>query len=97
MQALSAVAHHRQATAFFWAVLGKRRDDDMPARLDGTQDCLQVGLSLPLRGEEVKDRSVMPHVIGMPRKLDTRDVAHQPRHSGRTLAQSGLRRGQGGF
>ena len=46
MQALGAVAHHRQATAFFWAVLGKRRDDDMPTGLDGTQDCLDVSLSL---------------------------------------------------
>jgi len=78
MEGVGAVSHDGQAAALSWPVLGKRSDDYMASRSHGPKNSLDVGMAVFFLGKKVEDRSIVPKVIGVERKLYLRNVRLQP-------------------
>jgi len=78
MEGVGAVAHDGQAAALTWPVFGKRSDDYMASRSHGPKNSLDVGMAVFILGKKVEDRSIVPKVIGMERKLYFCNVRFKP-------------------
>src|SRR5579875_3238898 len=61
------MTNHRQATASLGTVERKRRDDDMSARTHRLADPIGIGRLILGGSQEVKRRTVVPHVIALRR------------------------------
>ena len=78
VQGLGVISHHVEAAAFRGALGAKSAYDDVAAGLYRMRSKPDVGVSLLLPGEEVKNGSIMPHVEEMGREIRTSDVSANP-------------------
>src|SRR5512142_591933 len=82
------VALDGQSAALGWPVVGERRNDHMPARLDGTANLRDVRRTILRSDEEMKYGAVVPEVDARRGEVDGQDVRLSPHHCLCTLAQS---------
>lgn len=73
----SVVAHDGQSAASLRTVQGERPDDDVPAGAHGSQDTLAIGGAILLIGQEMKSRTIVPHIVRLGR-LPRGDVRDRP-------------------
>ena len=91
MEGVGAVSHDGQAAALSWPVLGKRSDDYMASRSHGPKNSLDVDMAVFFLGKKVEDRSIVPKVVGVERKLYLCNVRFKPGHLAGAQSETSLR------
>jgi len=103
MQRIRAIPNHLQPTTTFRSFWSKRTDNDMATALYGMNHLTNICFPVGSRGQKMKDRAIMPHVVGRNNQFSLRNVGDQPLNAIREFAQplpcgrdSGLRNIQNG-
>ncbi len=91
MESLGAVAHDGKTAALSWPVFGKSCDDYMASGLHGPKGSLDVGVAILVFSQKVEDRSIVPKVEGVGRKLCLCNVRFKPSHLARARSETSLR------
>src|SRR3954467_14059748 len=91
MKGLGIIAHNTEAAAFRRPLGSESADDHMAAQFDSPCNIANVSRPLFRRCQEVKNRAIMPHMIGMSRKTRCRHVSPKPPDGCRSYGQTLLR------
>jgi hypothetical protein len=78
VQGLRVISHSVETAALRGALGTESAYDDMAAGLHGPRSEPDVGVSLLLPGEKVKNGAIMPHVEGMGGEIRTSNVGANP-------------------
>lgn len=78
VQAVRRVTFDGKAATFLGAIWAECGNDHTPAWLDGLHDLFDVGAAICGISEEMKNRPVMPDVVGLRGQIDLADVTDDP-------------------
>ena len=88
MEAGRIIAVHGQPTALHRSLRPERGNDDVPFRLYRMGHLPDIGCAIPLVDQEMKDRPIVPDIIGMRPEWKRRHVALKPLDEGSVRSDS---------
>ena len=88
VQRVCIVPDNFEATAFHGILRSKRTDDHMPSAPNRTYNLANVSRTVARRGKEMKDSTVVPHIVNGGLKFYLTDICYKPMHSIGNRAQS---------
>ena len=78
MQRLRIVANDLQTAALGWSFWPKSADDYISSRLHCACHLADVGETVARRGKEMKDSTVVPHIVSRGLQVESGDVSNKP-------------------
>jgi hypothetical protein len=97
VQRLSVVADDIETAASYWTLWSEGADDDMASRLHRAGDLAGIGETVASGNQEVKDSTVVPHIVSRGLQVDFGDVGDKPVDTHRGFPYSGSVRINGGL